>query len=59
MKYNELFKLLRKNGWKVAREVKKHTIYQKGSKEVVLPRHPAKEVPKGTCEQILKQAGLK
>ena len=59
MKYNELFRKLREYGWQVSKEAKKHTIYKKGDEIIVVPRHPSKEVPKGTCESILKKAGIK
>ena len=59
MKYSELTRLLKKHGWIIAREGRKHTIYQKMNKEIIVPRHPSKEVPKGTCIQIMKQAGIK
>jgi len=61
MKCEELFKLLRKAGWKEVRQKGSHKILRKEGEEklIVLPYHPGKEVPTGTCRQILKQAGLK
>lgn len=59
MKYNELYKLLKKNGWKLHREGKKHSIYERNGKTVAIPRHQSKEIPKGTLIAILKQTGIK
>jgi mRNA interferase HicA len=36
-----------------------HTKVSLNGKETVLPRHPGKELKKGTMEGILKQLGLK
>lgn len=59
MRYNELYRILKENGWTPLREGKKHTIYEREGRTVSVPRHPSKEVPKGTLLMILKQAGLK
>lgn len=49
VKYDELFRLLKKDGWSIIR--------QKGSH--VILRHPGKEVKKGLLNAILKQANIK
>ncbi len=59
MKYNELYKILKENGWSLFREGKKHAIYEREGKTIAIPRHPSKEVPKGTLIAILKQTGIK
>jgi predicted RNA binding protein YcfA (HicA-like mRNA interferase family) len=61
MKSDELFKTLKKAGWKEVRQRGSHKVLKKdGRKEtIVLPYHRGKEVPTGTCNRILKQAGLK
>jgi predicted RNA binding protein YcfA (HicA-like mRNA interferase family) len=61
MKCDELFKLLKKNGWKEVRQKGSHKILRKeGVKNtIVFPYHRGKEVPTGTANSILKQAGLK
>ena len=60
MKYNELYRKLEKSGWYRVR-TKKHHIYR--HKEIVgavtVGKHGSEEVPKGTLNSILKQAGLK
>jgi mRNA interferase HicA len=61
MKCDELFKLLKKNGWKKVRQKGSHIILRKEdvNNAIVLPYHRGKEVPTGTASSILKQAGLK
>ena len=59
MKFSELYRLLEGNGW-VKKKGKKHAKYVKaGFPPVPVGRHPAKEVPTGTLEAILKGVGLK
>jgi len=61
MKCDELFKKLKKAGWKEIRQKGSHKILRKeGNVEtIVFPYHRGKEVPTGTANRILKQAGLK
>jgi predicted RNA binding protein YcfA (HicA-like mRNA interferase family) len=59
MKYNEFYRLLKENGWSLQREGKKHSIYKKEGKCIVVPRHQSKEIPKGTQIALLKQIGIK
>jgi predicted RNA binding protein YcfA (HicA-like mRNA interferase family) len=52
--------MIEKDGWYIARTRGSHHIFKHLSKKgiVVIP-HPEKDVPKGTVNSILKQAGLK
>ena len=61
MKCDELLKKLKKAGWRQIRQKGSHKILRnEGSPEtIVLPYHRGKEVPTGTANRILKQAGLK
>ena len=60
MKSSELIDLITSDGWKLDRIKGSHHIFIHQSKSgiVVIP-HPKKEVPKGTANNILKQAGLR
>ena len=59
MKFSELYRLLEKEGW-VLKQGKKHAKYVKaGFPPVPVGRHQSKEVPTGTLNTILKEAGLK
>ena len=60
MKYNELYRLLEKAGWRRKRTKKHHIYIHKDCKgAVVVGKHGSEEEPKGTLNSILKQAGLK
>ncbi|WP_392420175.1 type II toxin-antitoxin system HicA family toxin [Capnocytophaga canis] len=56
-----MLRLLKEDGWFLHREGKKHSLYKHETKAgtVILPRHSATELKKGTEQSILKQAGLK
>ena len=60
MKTSELIKLLKKAGFIKGREGGRHTLYENPNtgKSIAVSRH-AKEIPTGTAERILKQAGIK
>ena len=58
MKDKDLLRLLKKNGWTVARENGSHHVLQKGEQTTVLPIH-GRDVPTGLLNQILKETGLK
>lgn len=60
MKFSELYRLLEGNGWE-KKGGSKHTKYVHPDFKFPIPvgRHPSKEVPRGTLEKILKDAGLK
>lgn len=61
MKVSEILRILKKDGWFLDREGKKHSIYKHETKKgtVIVPRHPSAELKKGTELSILKEAGLK
>jgi len=59
MKPRELISLLEKEGFVFVRQSGSHAIYRKtGSKIIVIPIH-SKDIPKGTLNSILRDAGLK
>lgn len=61
MKYNELFKLLKRDGWFEVRQNGSHVIMKHPTKteQLTVPYHSGKEVKKGLVSSILKQAGIK
>ena len=61
MKFSELVRLLKRNGFTKIREKGSIRYYAKGGVEKLIrvDYHGAKEVPTGTCHAILKAAGLK
>ena len=61
MKYNDLFKLLRENGWYEQRQKGSHVIMKHNiiSGQLTVPNHTGKEVKKGLLNSILKQADIK
>lgn len=61
MKFSELVRLLEKNGFKLVKEKGSIRYYAKPGhlKLIRVDFHGAKEVPTGTCNAILKAAGLK
>ena len=60
VKTSELIKLLKRNGVFLLKHGRNHDIYYSPltQKEFPIPRHKG-EVSTGTCEAILKQAGIK
>ena len=58
MKDKDLLKLLKKNGWQLARISGSHHVLQKEGKIISLPLH-GRDVPTGLLNQILKESGLK
>jgi predicted RNA binding protein YcfA (HicA-like mRNA interferase family) len=60
MKFNELYRLLEKDGWYIER-TKRHHIYSHPTKKgkITVGKHGTQEVPKGTLNSIIKMAGLK
>ena len=59
MKPKELIKLLQKNGFLFVRQSGSHAIYKKSEDiMVVIPIHN-RDIPTGTLNGILKDAGLK
>jgi predicted RNA binding protein YcfA (HicA-like mRNA interferase family) len=61
MKYSELFRLLKKDGWIEIRQKDSHVIMKHPVKEeqLTVPYHAGKEVKKGLLTAILKQANIK
>jgi mRNA interferase HicA len=60
-KYNELFRLLKRDGWYIVRQRGSHVVMEHKLKagQMTIPYHAGKEVKKGLLHSILKQAGLK
>ena len=61
MKTSEFVRFLTKNGWVLKRNGKGHDIYyhpDHPGKQLTVPRHGSKEIPKGTVEAIKREAGL-
>jgi predicted RNA binding protein YcfA (HicA-like mRNA interferase family) len=56
----EMINLIIKDGWQLDHIVGSHHVFKHYSKpgNVVVPKH-TKDLPKGTANSILKQAGLK
>ncbi len=61
MKFSELVRILEKNGFRIVKEKGSIRYYGKlgWNKLIRVDYHGAKEVPKGTCNAILKSAGIK
>ena len=61
MKFSELVRLLERNGYKLVKEKGSIRYYAKPGvdKLIRIDYHGSREVPTGTCEVILKAAGLK
>ena len=61
MKFSELVRLLEQNGFKIIKEKGSIRYYGKPGldKLIRIDYHGSKEVPTGTCHQILKVAGIK
>ena len=57
---NQVIELLLSHGWSFVRQRGSHRQYKHPAKSdrVTVP-HPEKDLPKGTVNSILKQAGLK
>lgn len=59
MTKKELEKILKKEGWKIVSGAKHDMAVKKGtSTKIPIPRHKG-DIPKGTANSILKDAGLK
>lgn len=61
MKVGEVLKLLEQNGWRLVRTKGSHRQFKHPSRlgKVTLSGKKSVEVPPGTLNNILKQAGLK
>jgi predicted RNA binding protein YcfA (HicA-like mRNA interferase family) len=60
MKFSELVRLLEKNGFKIIREKGSIRYYFKPgeNKLIRVDYHGSREIPSGTCDAILKAAGI-
>ena len=61
MKFSELVRLLKNNGFELVREKGSIRYYAKAGvdKLIRIDYHGSREIPTGTCDAILKAAGLK
>lgn len=61
MKFSELVRLLEKSGFELIREKGSIRYYSKPGldKLIRVDYHGSREIPSGTCEAILKAAGIK
>lgn len=61
MKYSELFRILKKDGWYEIRQTGSHVMMKHPTKPNIIPVpfHASKEVKKGTLQAILKLADIK
>ncbi len=61
VKYNELFRLLKKEGWFEVRQKGSHIVMQHPTnpEQLTVPYHAGKEVKKGLLKALLKQADIK
>ena len=61
MKFSELVRLLERNGFEIVKEKGSIRYYGKDgwNKLIRVDYHGSKEIPTGTCDAILKAAGLK
>ncbi len=61
MKFSELVRLLERNGFELVREKGSIRYYGKQGldKLIRIDYHGSREIPTGTCDAILKAAGLK
>ncbi|MCI6580557.1 MAG: type II toxin-antitoxin system HicA family toxin [Oscillospiraceae bacterium] len=60
MTYNELKKILKKNGFRLVREGANHEMWfsPKTNKQFTVGGHKTQEVPTGTLKSIMKSAGI-
>ena len=61
MKFSELVRLLERNGFELIKEKGSVRYYSKEglNKLIRVDYHGSREIPTGTCDAILKAAGLK
>ncbi len=59
MKFNQLHRLIQRNGWQIKRQRGSHVIYQKGKRIYPVPNHGAKVVSKPLELKIKKEMELK
>jgi predicted RNA binding protein YcfA (HicA-like mRNA interferase family) len=63
LKYRDLIKLIEANGWRLHHQTGSHMVFRHPTKPrpivVAGGGKPSRDVPKGTEQAILRQAGLK
>jgi predicted RNA binding protein YcfA (HicA-like mRNA interferase family) len=61
MKVRDVIKLVENNGWRLVRTKGSHRQFRHPSEPgtVTVAGHPSLDIPPGTLNSILKQAGLK
>jgi predicted RNA binding protein YcfA (HicA-like mRNA interferase family) len=59
MKYSELHRKVRRNGWKLIRVEGSHYIYEKNGIQYPVPYHGAKEVGRGLASRIIQVMKLR
>ncbi|EOH97913.1 type II toxin-antitoxin system HicA family toxin [Enterococcus pallens] len=61
MKAKEMIKLLESDGWyeKNQKGSHRHFLHPTKKGKVTVPEHGSKDIPKGTANNILSQAGLR
>lgn len=60
MKSSSLIKMIQKDGWQLVRTKGSHHHFKHPDKKgIVTIPHPKKDIPIGTTNSILKQAGIK
>jgi predicted RNA binding protein YcfA (HicA-like mRNA interferase family) len=61
MKVRDVIKLVENNGWRLVRTKGSHRQFRHPSEPgtVTVAGHPSLDIPPGTLNNILKQAGLK
>ena len=61
MKVREIIRLIENDGWYMVRTRGSHRQYHHSGKSgtVTIAGHPGVDMPKGTLNSVLKQAGLK
>jgi predicted RNA binding protein YcfA (HicA-like mRNA interferase family) len=60
VKYSELFRILKKDGWYKIRQSGSHImmLHPEKKERLTVPYHAGKEVKKGLLRSILKKAGI-
>ncbi|HEX4030926.1 MAG TPA: type II toxin-antitoxin system HicA family toxin [Terracidiphilus sp.] len=61
MKYRDFTKMISKDGWQVKNQEGSHQQWVHPTKpgKVTIAGHPSDDIPPGTLNAMLKQAGLK
>jgi len=55
----ELIRLLKSDNWKLDRIKGSNNVMKKGNRTISVPVHGKKDLPKGTFNAIMKEAGLR